>query len=42
MDLTFSDINIKGRSSKGNLVTKYSIKRVELKSEEGVASLKTT
>ncbi|AZQ44165.1 DNA gyrase/topoisomerase IV subunit A [Nonlabens ponticola] len=38
-DLDFSDILIKGRSSKGNLVSKYSIKRVELK-EEGVSTLK--
>lgn len=38
-DLDFSDINIKGRSSKGNLVTKYNIKKVELK-EEGVSTLK--
>jgi len=38
-DLDFSDISIKGRSSKGNLVTKYSIKRVDLK-EEGVSTLK--
>ncbi len=38
-DLNFSDIAIKGRSSKGNLVTKYSIKRVDLK-EEGVSTLK--
>lgn len=38
-DLDFSDILIKGRSSKGNQVTKYNIKRVELK-EEGVSTLK--
>ncbi len=38
-DLDFSEIAIKGRSVKGNLVTKYSIKRVELK-EEGVSTLK--
>jgi len=38
-DLDFSDIMIKGRSSKGNLVTKYNIKKVELK-EEGVSTLK--
>ncbi|SCY08896.1 topoisomerase-4 subunit A [Nonlabens sp. Hel1_33_55] len=38
-DLDFSDILIKGRSSKGNLVTKYNIKKVELK-EEGVSTLK--
>ncbi|MFD1061744.1 DNA gyrase/topoisomerase IV subunit A [Winogradskyella litorisediminis] len=38
-DLDFSDILIKGRTSKGNLVTKYAIKRVELK-EKGVSTLK--
>jgi len=38
-DLDFADILIKGRSSKGNRVTKHSIKRVELK-EKGVSTLK--
>jgi topoisomerase-4 subunit A len=38
-DLDFSDVLIKGRASKGNLVTKYAIKRVELK-EKGVSTLK--
>jgi len=38
-DLDFADIIIKGRASKGNLVTKYSVKRVELK-EKGVSTLK--
>ncbi len=38
-DLDFADIRIKGRGSKGNLVTKYAIKRVELK-EKGVSTLK--
>lgn len=38
-DIDFADILIKGRSSKGNLVTKYPIKRVELK-EKGVSTLK--
>ena len=38
-DLDFADILIKGRASKGNLVTKYAIKRVELK-EKGVSTLK--
>ncbi len=38
-DLDFSDILIKARRSKGNLVTKYSIKRIELK-EKGVSTLK--
>jgi len=30
-DLDFSDVLIKGRASKGNLVTKYAVKRIELK-----------
>ena len=38
-DQNFADILIKGRTSKGNLVTKYSIKRIELK-EKGVSTLK--
>ncbi|WP_412985188.1 DNA gyrase/topoisomerase IV subunit A [Pontimicrobium sp. IMCC45349] len=38
-DLDFADILIKGRASKGNLVTKYALKRVELK-EKGVSTLK--
>ncbi|WOD44054.1 DNA gyrase/topoisomerase IV subunit A [Hwangdonia lutea] len=38
-DIDFADILIKGRTSKGNLVTKYSVKRVELK-EKGVSTLK--
>ena len=38
-DIDFSDILIKGRASKGNLVTKYPIKRIELK-EKGVSTLK--
>ncbi|GAB4163145.1 MAG: hypothetical protein Tsb0033_23100 [Winogradskyella sp.] len=38
-DLDFADILIKGRSSKGNLVTKYAVKRIELK-EKGVSTLK--
>ncbi|WP_299122836.1 DNA gyrase/topoisomerase IV subunit A [uncultured Winogradskyella sp.] len=38
-DLDFADILIKGRASKGNQVTKYAIKRVELK-EKGVSTLK--
>ncbi|WP_369994919.1 DNA gyrase/topoisomerase IV subunit A [Winogradskyella sp.] len=38
-DLDFADILIKGRSSKGNLVTKHPVKRVELK-EKGVSTLK--
>jgi len=38
-DLNFANIIIKGRASKGNLVTKHTIKRVELK-EKGVSTLK--
>lgn len=38
-DLDFSDVLIKGRGSKGNLVTKYSVKRIELK-EKGLSTLK--
>jgi topoisomerase-4 subunit A len=38
-DMDFADIIIKGRASKGNLVTKYSVKRIELK-EKGVSTLK--
>ncbi|MEH6680101.1 MAG: DNA gyrase/topoisomerase IV subunit A [Sediminicola sp.] len=38
-DLDFADVLIKGRASKGNLVTKYPIKRVELK-EKGLSTLK--
>ena len=38
-ELDFADILIKGRSSKGNIVTKYAIKRIELK-EKGLSTLK--
>jgi len=38
-DLDFSDVLIKGRASKGNIVTKNSVKRIELK-EKGVSTLK--
>ncbi|SDS43628.1 topoisomerase-4 subunit A [Formosa sp. Hel1_31_208] len=38
-DLDFADILIKGRASKGNVVTKYAIKKIELK-EKGVSTLK--
>ncbi|MFD2098683.1 DNA gyrase/topoisomerase IV subunit A [Flagellimonas iocasae] len=38
-DMDFADVLIKGRASKGNLVTKYAIKRIELK-EKGVSTLK--
>ncbi|PKP25540.1 MAG: DNA topoisomerase IV [Bacteroidetes bacterium HGW-Bacteroidetes-2] len=38
-DLDFADILVKNRNSKGNIVTKYPIKRVELK-EKGLSTLK--
>jgi len=38
-DIDFSNLAIKGRSSKGNRVTKYAVKKIELKSE-GVSTLK--
>jgi topoisomerase-4 subunit A len=37
-DIDFSNLAIKGRSSKGNLVTKYPIKKIELK-EKGISTL---
>ncbi len=38
MEIDFSELSIKGRDSKGNLVTKYAIKKVEMK-EEGHSTL---
>lgn len=38
-DLDFADVMIKGRASKGNIVTKYSVKKIELK-ERGLSTLK--
>ena len=38
-DLDFADVMIKGRGSKGNIVTKYSVKKIELK-EKGLSTLK--
>lgn len=38
IEIDFSELAIKGRDSKGNLVTKYSVKKVDLK-EEGVSTL---
>ncbi|MGB6267764.1 MAG: DNA gyrase/topoisomerase IV subunit A [Olleya sp.] len=38
-DVDFADVLIKGRNSKGNVVTKYAIKSVELK-EKGISTLK--
>jgi topoisomerase-4 subunit A len=37
MEINFSDLAIKGRA-KGNLVTKYAVKKVDMK-EEGVSTL---
>lgn len=38
-DLDFADVMIKGRNAKGNIVTKYAVKRIELK-EKGLSTLK--
>ncbi|MDR6302151.1 DNA gyrase/topoisomerase IV subunit A [Mesonia maritima] len=38
-EVNFADMKIKGRGVKGNLVTKHSVKRIDLK-EEGVSTLK--
>lgn len=38
MDIDFSDLAIKGRNAKGNIVTKFAVKKVEMK-EEGVSTL---
>ena len=38
-DLDFAEMAIKGRASKGNLVTKYPIKKIEIK-EKGISTLK--
>ena len=38
-DLDFADLQIKGRSARGNTVTKYFVRKVELK-EKGVSTLK--
>lgn len=38
-DLDFANLTIKGRNSKGNTVTKYPIKKIELK-EKGISTLK--
>ncbi|MEC5167091.1 topoisomerase-4 subunit A [Flavobacterium sp. PL11] len=37
-DIDFASLTIKGRSTKGNLVTKYPIKKIELK-EKGISTL---
>ena len=38
-DMDFADILVKGRGSKGNIVTKHPVKRIELK-EKGLSTLK--
>lgn len=38
-DIDFAEVLIKGRNSKGNLVTKYAVKKIELK-EKGISTLK--
>lgn len=38
-DIDLADLAIKGRGSKGNTVTKYSVKKIELK-EKGISTLK--
>ena len=38
LDIDFSELAIKGRNSRGNLVTKYPVKKIELK-EEGISTL---
>lgn len=38
LDVDFAELDVKGRATKGNLVTKYPVKKVELK-EEGVSTL---
>lgn len=38
IEIDFSELAIKGRDSRGNLVTKYAVKKVDLK-EEGVSTL---
>jgi len=38
-DLDFADLQIKGRSSRGNIVTKYQVKKIDLK-EKGISTLK--
>lgn len=37
-DIDFAELAIKGRSAKGNMVTRYPIKKIELK-EEGISTL---
>ncbi len=38
-DINFADLAIKGRASRGNTVTKYTVKKIELR-EKGVSTLK--
>lgn len=37
-DLDFSDLQIKGRSARGNIITKYAVRKIELK-EKGISTL---
>ena len=37
-ELDFADLEIKGRSSRGNIVTKYSVKKIEFK-EKGISKI---
>ena len=38
-DIDFADVLIKGRGTKGNIISKYAVKRIELK-EKGLSTLK--
>ena len=38
IDINFSELAIKGRNSRGNLVTKYAIKKIDMK-EQGISTL---
>ena len=38
-DLDFADLQIKGRGSRGNIVSKYQVKKIDLK-EKGISTLK--
>ena len=38
-DLDFADLQVKGRASRGNIVTKYQVKKIDLK-QKGISTLK--
>ena len=38
IDINFSELAIKGRNSRGNLVTKYAVKKIDMK-EQGISTL---